>query len=37
MASAEASRLERELAQARTAAIANGLGVRSRLQSLQFR
>lgn len=37
MASAEASRLERELAQARTAAIANGLGVKSRLQSLQFR
>ncbi|KAF9562162.1 hypothetical protein CPC08DRAFT_817276 [Agrocybe pediades] len=36
ISSAEASRLERELAQARTAAIANGLGVKSHLQALQF-
>lgn len=37
VSSAEASRLERDLAHARTAAIANGLGVKSRLQALQFR
>lgn len=36
VSSAEASRLERDLAHARTAAIANGLGVKSRLQALQF-
>ncbi|KAJ3511680.1 hypothetical protein NLJ89_g3955 [Agrocybe chaxingu] len=36
VASAEASRLERDLNHARTAAIANGLGVKSRLQALQF-
>jgi kinetochore protein NDC80 len=29
--------LERDLAQARTAAIANGMGVKSRLQALQLR
>ena len=34
--SAEAARLERDLAHARTAALANGLGVKSRLQALQF-
>lgn len=33
---AEASRLERDLAQARTAAMANGVGVKSRLQALQI-
>ena len=32
---AEAARLERELAQARTAALANGMGVKSRLQAVQ--
>jgi kinetochore protein NDC80 len=31
----EASRLERELAHARTAALANGMGVKSRLQAVQ--
>ncbi|KAH9483757.1 putative kinetochore protein NDC80 [Psilocybe cubensis] len=36
VASAEAARLERELAAARNAAISNGLGVKSRLQALQF-
>ncbi|KAF8969804.1 HEC/Ndc80p family-domain-containing protein [Flammula alnicola] len=36
VSSAEASRLERDLAHARTAAIANGLGVKSQLQALQF-
>jgi len=36
VASAEAARLERDLAHARTAAIANGRGVKSRLQGLQF-
>ncbi|KDR73445.1 hypothetical protein GALMADRAFT_141939 [Galerina marginata CBS 339.88] len=36
VSSAEGSRLERELAHARTAAIANGLGVKSQLQALQF-
>ncbi|KAF7291020.1 PPM-type phosphatase domain-containing protein [Mycena chlorophos] len=35
-ASADAARLERELANARTAALANGMGVKSRLQALQF-
>jgi len=34
--SAEATRLERELAHARTAALAHGTGVKSRLQALQF-
>ncbi|KAG6891035.1 hypothetical protein C0992_010697 [Termitomyces sp. T32_za158] len=36
VANAEATRLERELAHARTAALANGMGVKSRLQALQF-
>ncbi|KAG5728370.1 putative kinetochore protein NDC80 [Termitomyces sp. T112] len=36
VASAEAARLERELAHARTAALASGMGVKSRLQALQF-
>lgn len=37
MASGEAVRLERDLAHARTAALANGMGVKSRLQTLQFK
>ena len=37
IANNEAARLERDLAQARTAAIANGMGVKSRLQTLQLR
>lgn len=36
VASGEAVRLERDLAHARTAALANGMGVKSRLQTLQF-
>ncbi|KAF8737699.1 hypothetical protein AX14_012469 [Amanita brunnescens Koide BX004] len=36
VASNEAARLDRDLAQARTAAIANGMGVKSRLQALQL-
>ncbi|KIK03839.1 hypothetical protein K443DRAFT_676493 [Laccaria amethystina LaAM-08-1] len=36
VASGEAARLERDLAHARTAALANGMGVKSRLQALQF-
>ncbi|KDQ33536.1 hypothetical protein PLEOSDRAFT_1061192 [Pleurotus ostreatus PC15] len=36
VSNAEAARLERELAHARTAALANGMGVKSRLQALQF-
>ncbi|KII88961.1 hypothetical protein PLICRDRAFT_53458 [Plicaturopsis crispa FD-325 SS-3] len=36
VSSREAERLERELAQARTAALANGMGVKSRLQALQI-
>ncbi|KAH7889765.1 HEC/Ndc80p family-domain-containing protein [Phlebopus sp. FC_14] len=36
VSSAEAARLERELAHARTAALASGVGVKSRLQALQF-
>ncbi|KAK2460548.1 hypothetical protein APHAL10511_007018 [Amanita phalloides] len=36
VASTEAERLERDLAQARTAAMANGMGVKSRLQTLQL-
>ncbi|EIM90401.1 uncharacterized protein STEHIDRAFT_75157 [Stereum hirsutum FP-91666 SS1] len=36
VSNAEATRLERDLAQARTAALANGVGVKSRLQSLQI-
>ncbi|KAI0742721.1 HEC/Ndc80p family-domain-containing protein [Daedaleopsis nitida] len=36
VSSAEASRLERDLAAARTAAMANGVGVKSRLQALQI-
>ncbi|KAJ7684970.1 HEC/Ndc80p family-domain-containing protein [Mycena polygramma] len=36
VASGEAGRLERDLAHARTAALANGMGVKSRLQALQF-
>ncbi|CCM02890.1 uncharacterized protein FIBRA_05004 [Fibroporia radiculosa] len=36
VSNAEASRLERDLAQARTAAMANGVGVKSRLQALQI-
>jgi len=36
IANNEAARLERDLAHARTAALANGMGVKSRLQALQF-
>ncbi|KAF9009339.1 HEC/Ndc80p family-domain-containing protein [Cyathus striatus] len=36
VANGEAARLERDLAHARTAAKANGMGVKSRLQALQF-
>ncbi|KAG6920000.1 hypothetical protein DXG01_013349 [Tephrocybe rancida] len=36
VANGEATRLERDLAHARTAALANGMGVKSRLQALQF-
>jgi hypothetical protein len=36
VANNEATRLERDLAQARTAALANGMGVKSRLQALQL-
>ncbi|KAJ7134966.1 HEC/Ndc80p family-domain-containing protein [Mycena crocata] len=36
VANGEAARLERDLATARTAALANGMGVKSRLQALQF-
>ncbi|KAG6829987.1 hypothetical protein H0H87_009594 [Tephrocybe sp. NHM501043] len=36
VANVEATRLERDLAHARTAALANGMGVKSRLQALQF-
>ncbi|KAH9854040.1 HEC/Ndc80p family-domain-containing protein [Lenzites betulinus] len=36
VSNAEASRLERDLAAARTAAMANGVGVKSRLQALQI-
>ncbi|KAJ6547345.1 HEC/Ndc80p family-domain-containing protein [Mycena capillaripes] len=36
VAGGEAGRLERDLAHARTAALANGMGVKSRLQTLQF-
>ncbi|OBZ75594.1 putative kinetochore protein NDC80 [Grifola frondosa] len=36
VSNAEAARLERDLAQARTAAMANGVGVKSRLQALQI-
>lgn len=36
VANGEAARLERDLAHARTAALANGMGVKSRLQALQF-
>ncbi|KAJ7694146.1 HEC/Ndc80p family-domain-containing protein [Mycena rosella] len=36
VANSEAERLERDLAHARTAALANGMGVKSRLQALQF-
>ena len=36
VANAEAVRLERETANARTAALANGMGVKTRLQALQF-
>ncbi|KAJ6546466.1 HEC/Ndc80p family-domain-containing protein [Mycena vulgaris] len=36
VANREAERLERDLAHARTAALANGMGVKSRLQALQF-
>lgn len=36
VSNAEASRLERDLAAARTAAMANGVGVKSRLQTLQI-
>jgi kinetochore protein NDC80 len=37
VANSEAARLERDLAHARTAALANGMGVKSRLQALQFK
>lgn len=36
VANAEAARLERETANARTAALAKGMGVKTRLQALQF-
>ncbi|KAL6309132.1 HEC/Ndc80p family-domain-containing protein [Sparassis latifolia] len=36
VSNAEASRLERDLAQARTSAMANGVGVKSRMQALQI-
>ncbi|KAH7930854.1 hypothetical protein BV22DRAFT_999891 [Leucogyrophana mollusca] len=36
VSNAEAARLEKELAQARTAALSSGMGVKSRLQTLQF-
>ncbi|KAJ7285626.1 HEC/Ndc80p family-domain-containing protein [Mycena rebaudengoi] len=36
VANGEAERLEKDLAHARTAALANGMGVKSRLQALQF-
>ncbi|KAJ7470543.1 HEC/Ndc80p family-domain-containing protein [Mycena latifolia] len=36
VANGEAARLEKDLAHARTAALANGMGVKSRLQALQF-
>ncbi|KAF7338476.1 putative kinetochore protein NDC80 [Mycena venus] len=36
VANAETGRLERDLAHAKTAALANGMGVKSRLQALQF-
>ncbi|KAH8107205.1 HEC/Ndc80p family-domain-containing protein [Cristinia sonorae] len=36
VSNAEASHLERELAQARTSAMANGVGVKSRLQAVQI-
>jgi len=36
VANGEAARLERDLAHARTAALANGMGVKSRLQAVQF-
>ncbi|KAG1756164.1 HEC/Ndc80p family-domain-containing protein [Suillus occidentalis] len=36
VSNAEAARLERELAHARTAALSSGMGVKSRLQALQF-
>ncbi|KAJ7219072.1 HEC/Ndc80p family-domain-containing protein [Mycena pura] len=36
VANSEADRLERDVAHARTAALANGMGVKSRLQALQF-
>ncbi|KAA1471261.1 hypothetical protein DENSPDRAFT_858824 [Dentipellis sp. KUC8613] len=36
VSNAEASRLQRDLAHARTAALANGVGVKSRLQALQI-
>jgi len=36
VSSQEAARLERDLAHARTNALANGMGVKSRLQALQF-
>ncbi|KAF7359545.1 hypothetical protein MSAN_01297600 [Mycena sanguinolenta] len=36
VAGAETGRLERDLAHAKTAALANGMGVKSRLQALQF-
>ncbi|KAG2077811.1 hypothetical protein BDR04DRAFT_1064629 [Suillus decipiens] len=36
VSNAEATRLERELAHARTAALSSGMGVKSRLQALQF-
>ncbi|EIW85247.1 hypothetical protein CONPUDRAFT_98128 [Coniophora puteana RWD-64-598 SS2] len=36
LSNAEASRLEKELAHARTAALSSGMGAKSRLQALQF-
>lgn len=36
VSSQEAARLERDLAHARTNALANGVGIKSRLQALQF-
>ena len=37
VSNAEAARLERELAHARTVALSSGMGVKSRLQALLFR
>lgn len=36
VSNAEVERMEKELANARTVALANGVGMKSRLQALQF-